>query len=110
MTKLTVTARYESRAIQTNIELWKLYCPFKFLKTTIAIRDNLHQVYPSVPCFEFAVLFITSFNVLSGYFNVLALNLVAVRTVWILVNSLTQDLFKDRKLCKFINLYMYSLY
>ena len=60
MTKLTVTARYESHGIQTNIELWKLYCPFKFLKTTIAIRDNLHQVYPSVPSFEFAVI---SYNV-----------------------------------------------
>ena len=34
-----------------------------FQKPTIAIRINLLQVYPFVPFFVFAVLFITAFNV-----------------------------------------------
>ena len=57
---------------------------YKFLKPTIAIRYYLHQIYPSVPSFVSAVLLITSFNVLSGYFNVSPINLVAVPTVWML--------------------------
>lgn len=49
----------------------------KFSKTTIEIHFNLLQVCPSRPPFVFAMLFILSFNVLSGYFYV-SLSVVAV--------------------------------
>ena len=49
----------------------------KFSKTTIEIHFNLLQVCPTGPPFVFTMLFITSFNVLSGYFYVL-LSVVAV--------------------------------
>ena len=62
----------------------------KFSKTTIAVRFNfLLQVCPYVPPFLFAMLFIPSFNVWSGYFNV-SLNLVADSTVWIMIIFVTQ--------------------
>lgn len=49
----------------------------KFSKTAIEIHFNLLQVRPSRPPFVFAMLFILSFNVLSGYFYV-SLSVVAV--------------------------------
>ena len=61
----------------------------KFSKTTVSIRLNLLQVYPSVPPFVFVVLSIHSFNILSGYCYVW-LNSVTVPTVWILINFVTQ--------------------
>ena len=48
------------------------------------MRFNLLQVCPSVSLFVFAVLFITSFDVSSGYFYV-ALNSVAVPRARILI-------------------------
>ena len=51
-----------------------------FRKTIIAIRFNLLHVFPSVPPFVFAALFIPSFHILSSYFYVL-LSLLAVLTV-----------------------------
>ena len=47
------------------------------LNFSIAIRFNLLQICPSVLSFEFALLFIPSFNVLSVYFYVF-MNLVDV--------------------------------
>ena len=44
-----------------------------------AIRFDPLHVFPSVPHFAFAVLFIPSFHVLSSYFYV-SVNLVAVGT------------------------------
>ena len=61
----------------------------KFSKTTVSIRLNLLQVYPSVNPFVFAVLLIPFFNILSGYCHVW-LNSVTVPTVWILINFVTQ--------------------
>ena len=49
----------------------------KFSKTTIEIHFNLLHVCPTGLPFVFAMLFITCFNVLSGYFYVL-LSVVAV--------------------------------
>ena len=54
----------------------------RFTKTTIAIRFKHLQVRPSAHPFAFAVLFIPSFNV----FN----QIVAVSTVWILINFVRQ--------------------
>ena len=50
-----------------------------FKKTTVPIHFNLPHVCPSVPSFIFAVLFIPSFNFLSGYFYV-SLSLVVAGT------------------------------
>ena len=61
----------------------------KFSKTTVSVRWNLLQVYPSVNPFVFAVLLIPLFNILSGYCHV-SLNSVTVPTVWILINFVTQ--------------------
>ena len=77
--------------IRNNItELWKTV-------SWIAIRFNLLQFRPSAPSFVFAGLFMPSFNVLSGCFQV-SLNLRAVSTVWISINFVTQ-LFL-RPLCR----------
>ena len=60
-----------------------------FQKPTIPIRFKLLLVCPSMPTFVFAVLCVSSFNILSDYFKVF-LNLVAVHTVRILINVVTQ--------------------
>jgi len=57
-------------------------------KHTIAIRFYFLQLCPSVPSYVFSLLFISSFNVLNYYFNVL-LYLVAV-TVLVRINIVTQ--------------------
>ena len=51
-----------------------------FQNPIISICFNIFQVCPSVPNFVFALLLISSFNVLSDYFYV-SLSLVAVHTV-----------------------------
>ena len=58
-------------------------------KPEILVRFDLLPVCPSVPTFVFAVLLIPSFNILSDYFYV-SLNLVAVPTVRILIEFVTQ--------------------
>ena len=58
-------------------------------KPEILVRFDLLPVCPSVPTFVFAVLLIPSFNILSDYFYV-SLNLVAVPTVIILIEFVTQ--------------------
>ena len=65
-----VSNKYLSQSIiLQSIIKWPLKnCQaYKFLRTAIAVRFNL-LLCPSVPSFLFAVLFIPSFNVLSGYF------------------------------------------
>ena len=52
----------------------------KFSKTTVVIRFNPSSVCPFMPFFVFAVLHISSCNVLSNYFYV-SLGLVVVPTV-----------------------------
>ena len=64
-------------------------------------------VHPCMSPFLFAVLFIPSFNVFSGYFYV-SLILVGISTVWILVNFVRQllkvqyfqEIFKSISLAK----------
>ena len=58
-------------------------------KPEILVRFDLLPVCPAVPTFVFAVLLIPSFNILSDYFYV-SLNLVAVPTVRILIEFVTQ--------------------
>ena len=58
-------------------------------KPEISVRFDLLPVCPAVPTFVFAVLLIPSFNILSDYFYV-SLNLVAVPTVRILIEFVTQ--------------------
>ena len=53
---------------------------------------NLFQLCPSVSPFVFVVLFTPSFHVLSSYFYV-SLSLVAVPTIWTLINFVTQFLY-----------------
>ena len=70
-------------------------------------RRNLHKLWWSswqrtlqITNFNLlfcSVLFVSSVNVLKGYYNV-SINLVAVATVWILKRFLTQLLEKDAKL------------
>lgn len=80
MTKLQLLLQQPcpKRYKTTKVNLEKLV-----LKFSIAIRFNLVQICPSVPSFEFALLFIPSFNVLSVYFYVFV---VEVFTVLILLN------------------------
>ena len=58
----------------------------------------LLQVRLTVPSFVFAVSIKPCFNVLSGYFSLFWLNLMAVSTVWLLINFVTPllGLFTDR--------------
>ena len=70
-----------SNVTENKIDLWKNWLA-RFTKTTIAIRFKHLQVRPSAHPFAFAVLFIPSFNV----FN----QIVAVSTVWILMNFVRQ--------------------
>ena len=65
----------------------------KFSKTTIAIRFNILQVYPSVPLFIFTGLLLPSFKFLGGYFHV-SLNLEAFATFRFLINLVAQLLFR----------------
>ena len=57
-------------------------------KTTIAVRFNLLPLLSIRASFCLCLLFKPSFNLQSSYFNV-SLNLVAVITVWILINFVT---------------------
>ena len=73
-----------------NWELWYNCKASKFSESTFAnIRFSLLQVCPSAPSFVLSVLFIPLFHVLSGYFYV-SLSLVALPTIWILINFVTQ--------------------
>ena len=58
----------------------------------------LLQVRLTVPSFVFTASIKRCFNVLSGYFSLFWLNLMAVSTVWVLINFVTQllGLFTDR--------------
>ena len=58
----------------------------------------LLQVRLTVPSFVFTASIKRCFNVLSGYFRLFWLNLMAVSTVWVLINFVTQllGLFTDR--------------
>ena len=73
--------------------IWGINSPRFILSytSTISIRFNLLSVYPSVPPFVFARIFILSLNILSGY-SYVSFNLVAIPTAWILINFLTQPL------------------
>ena len=73
-----------------NWELWYNCKASKFSESTFAnIRFSLRHVCPSAPSFVLSVLFIPLFHVLSGYFYV-SLSLVALPTIWILINFVTQ--------------------
>ena len=61
------------------------------LKRSIVIRCNLREVCPSVSPFVLVVLLTPSFHVLRSYFYV-SLSLVAVPTIWPLINFVTQFL------------------
>ena len=58
----------------------------------------LLHVRLTVPSFVFTASIKRCFNVLSGYFSLFWLNLMAVSTVWVLINFVTQllGLFTDR--------------
>ena len=61
----------------------------KLSKSTFAIHFNHLQVFLSVSLFVFPVFLTPSFHVLSRYFC-LSISLVAVTTVWILINFVAQ--------------------
>ena len=67
--------------------LWKTFRLTSFQNPQNTTCLTFLQVCALVPSFIFAVLFISSFNILSGYFFVL-LNLVAALTVWILSDKI----------------------
>ena len=75
-----ILPQHVSNVTNNKNELWKTARLRTFQKPTISIHFNLLQVCPSVPRFLFAVLLISSFNILSDYFYV-SPNSVAVPSV-----------------------------
>ena len=86
------------QTFQTTMNFENLLA-YKFSKTTIAICFNLIQVCPSVSPFVFAVVFFLRLTDFEQLCLCVSLNLVAVPSVWILINFVTWLHWSPRCLC-----------